>query len=281
VAPLAREAGARMRALGHEPQVETAEDAVCLFYVADARVAIRRTDSGFVVGADRRDAAGLIAEAESHPDRFSPNVLLRPIVQDRLFPTVAYVAGPNELAYQAQLGEAYRAFDLPAPLLWPRLSATLLDGAAARFLDKSGLALETLQAQDEAALNALLERQLPASLDAALQALDREAAQRLGEVRDGVGAVDPTLAGAADTTLTRIRDAVKTLHGKILQAAKRKDETLRRQFLRTRTLAFPGGAPQERVLGIAYFANRYGLTVGRRLISALPEDTSKHYVVVL
>ena len=68
---------------------------------------------------------------------------------------------------------------------------------------------------------------------------------------------------------------------KIIQAAKRKDDTLRRQFVRTRALAFPGGHPQERALNVAFFVNRYGLSIGQRLLETLPLDTGKHYVLVM
>jgi len=100
-------------------------------------------------------------------------------------------------------------------------------------------------------------------------------------LQEAVGQVDPTLAGAVDTTLRKLRDTASTLHSKIIQASKRKDETLRRQFLRTRALAFPGGAPQERAVSVAFFVNRYGPTLGDRLLDVLPLDTSKHYLIVL
>ena len=100
-------------------------------------------------------------EATEHPVGFSPNVLLRPIVQDTLFPTVCYVAGPNELAYLGQLRGVYEHFGVPMPLMYPRASATLVDSAALRFLNKYQLPLEALQPQDEAALNELLKAQIP------------------------------------------------------------------------------------------------------------------------
>ena len=96
-------------------------------------------------------------QATERPAGFSPNVLLRPIVQDTLFPTICYVAGPNELAYLGQLRGVYEHFGVPMPLMYPRATATLLDSAALRFLTKYKLPLEALQAQDEAALNELLE----------------------------------------------------------------------------------------------------------------------------
>jgi uncharacterized protein YllA (UPF0747 family) len=93
--------------------------------------------------------------------------------------------------------------------------------------------------------------------------------------------IDPTLAGAVDTTVDRMRDTLKTLHNKVIQAAKRKDDTLRRQFLRTRTLVFPDGQPQERALGAVFFVNRYGMALADRLVETIPTETDKHYVLAL
>ncbi len=281
-AELAREAGAAMSRMGHKPQVEPADDSVALFYVdATGRRPIKRKDKDFVVGNAVHTHSALRAEVQAHPERFSPNVLLRPIVQDRLFPTVCYVAGPSELAYQAQLGGIYREFHVEAPLPYSRSTATLLDSAAVRFLDRHEMPLETLHARDESALNHLLDSQLPPAIDTTLADLDREMAERAHTLRTAVVAVDPTLAGAVETTLQKMRETVKTLHTKIIQASKRKDETLRRQFYRTRALAFPDGTPQERALTVVFFVNRYGPTIGDRLLDVLPLDTSKHYIIAL
>ena len=124
--------------------------------------------------ASRSASAPTLAKHSStrrapHPERFSPNVLLRPIVQDALFPTVAYVAGPNELAYLGQLREVYEHFGLPMPLMYPRATATLVDSAAVRFINRYDVPLESLQRADEARLNELLEAQLPPAVDRALQ----------------------------------------------------------------------------------------------------------------
>ena len=119
-----------------------------------------RTDGSSSATSSIRPAT-LVEQAAEQPGGFSPNVLLRPIVQDTLFPTICYVAGPNELAYLGQLRGVYEHFGVPMPLMYPRASATLLDSAALRFLTKYKLPLEALQAQDEAALNALLQTQIP------------------------------------------------------------------------------------------------------------------------
>jgi bacillithiol biosynthesis cysteine-adding enzyme BshC len=279
---LAREAGRTMAGLGHAPQVEPADDAVAVFYLdGDGRRGIRARGDQYSVGDALRPAASLTKEALDHPERFSPNVLLRPIVQDRLFPTAAYVAGPAELAYQAQLLAVYREFGVEPPLLYSRTSATLLDGAAMRFLERSGLPLESLHGRDDAVLNKWLSSQLPAEIEQSIEETDRLVIERVNALKDAVASIDPTLTGAADTTRDKMRETLKTLHGKVVQAAKRKDDTLRRQFHRTRALAFPEGDPQERSLNVAFFVNRYGLGLGDRLVEALPVETDKHYVLTL
>jgi bacillithiol biosynthesis cysteine-adding enzyme BshC len=281
-AALARQAGEALAALGHPPQVQVADDAVAVFYSdADGRRAVRQHEDGLRIGESVRTKADVAAEIDAHPERFSPNVLLRPVVQDALFPTVCYVAGPAELAYQAQIGAVYQEHGVPAPLLYPRASVTLLDGAAARFFDRSGLPLEALQPQDDGALNRLLERELPADFDAAMTSAEQAVTERVEALKAIVAPIDPTLGGAVDTTIDRMRDTLKALQSKTVQAAKRKDETLRRQFAKTRTLTFPEGVPQERALNVAFFVNRYGLAVGARLLEALPIETDRHYLLVL
>jgi bacillithiol biosynthesis cysteine-adding enzyme BshC len=281
-ARLAREAGERMAAAGHSAQIVPGEDVVCVFRMDEGgRLPIRCRGTRVTVG--ERDVAleDLQTESDVHPERFSPNVLLRPIVQDTLFPTVCYVAGPSELAYHAQLGDVYEAFGVPAPMVACRASATLLDSAALRFFERNDLALEELQVQDESALNRLLARQMPASVEATFASIEQMLADAAPRLSEAAAAVDSTLAGAAETTVARMRETVKSLQGKILQASKKKDDTVRRQFIRTRALVFPDGEPQERLLSIAFFVNRYGPDLGTRLLEALPPAADAHYVLSL
>jgi bacillithiol biosynthesis cysteine-adding enzyme BshC len=281
-AALAHEAAAEMTRLGHQPQVEPGGDSVALFYLDEGgRQAIKRRDGSYAVGEDVRPAGALIDEVRSSPERFSPNVLLRPLVQDRLFPTVCYVSGPSELAYQAQLKRLYREFGLEVPLLYPRATATLLDSAALRFLDRHHLPLEALHAQDDSALNHVLESLLPPTIERALEDTGQDVARRAEALKQELARLDPTLAGAVDTTVARVQDVLKSLHHKIVHAAKRKDDTLRRQFHRTRNLAFPEGHQQERALNLIFALNRYGPTLGDRLLEVLPVDTGKHYLLTL
>ncbi len=275
---LAAEAGRELEARGYHAQVASHDDAVALFHLDGTREPIHRAPGGFTVGSTTRSADDLLKEVEQRPEAFSPNVLLRPVVQDSIFPTVAYVAGPNELAYLGQLKRVYDRFALPMPLMVQRANATLLDSTAMRFLRKTGLRFETLARNDEAELNRLLEQQLPPEVEAAWQDAEATVNRRMEALIEAVTLIDPTLQGAGRSALGRMKHDLETLHGKILQAAKRRDETLRRQFGHARALAFPGGEPQERAVGFVYFLNRYGPALVDRLLADLPLDAGHHWV---
>jgi len=97
----------------------------------------------------------------------------------------------------------------------------------------------------------------------------------------GIPALDPTLEGAAKSTLGRMQHDLQTLHAKMIQAAKRRDETLRRQFIHARALAFPGGHAQERTIGFVSFLNQYGSALVQRLDEELPIDMGRHWIVTI
>jgi len=286
---LAAEAGSALVKLGYHSQVVPAEGSLALFDLDGGRRGIRvatdegrgTRDEGFQIGDDVVSRDALLERSTAHPETLSPNVLLRPLVQDTLFPTICYVAGPNELAYLGQLRGVYESFGLPMPLVAPRATATILDAAGVRFLNRYKVPLESLVAQDERALNELLTAQLPPSVERAVHDAEAEIGARMDAIVRAVPAIDPTLEGAAKSTLGKIEHDMKNLRGKILQAAKRRDETLRRQFVHVRAQAFPGGSPQERTVGFVAFVNRYGPALVERLTAELPIDGGMHWIVTV
>jgi bacillithiol synthase len=281
-AKLAALAGTDLVARGYHSQVQAQDDnSLALFRLEGGRRAIRQQDGEFVVGDKNYPAAVLVQEANDRPSGFSPNVLLRPVVQDTIFPTVCYVAGPNELAYLGQLRGVYDHFGVPMPLMYPRATATLLDSTAVRFLTKYQLPLEALQAQDEAALNDLLHTQIPPAVEQSFTEAAHAIETQMTQLVQALPALDPTLEGAARSALGRMQHDLQTLHGKIIQAAKRRDETLRRQFMHARALAFPNGHAQERTIGFVSFLNQYGPALVERLNDQLPLDLGHHWIVTI
>jgi len=278
---LAALAGSDLIARGYHAQVHAQDESLALFHLDRGRRAIRQQDGRFVVGDESFLVSALLEQATTKPTGFSPNVLLRPIVQDTIFPTICYVAGPNELAYLGQLRGVYAHFGVPMPLMYPRATATLLDAAALRFLTKYHLPLEALQAQDEAALNELLRSQIPPLVEESLSDASRAIEAQMARTIEVIPTLDPTLEGAARSTLGRMQHDLQTLQGKIIQAAKRRHDTLRRQFMHARALAFPSGHAQERTIGFVSFLNQYGPALVERLDDELPLDLGRHWIVTI
>lgn len=278
---LASDAGARLEQLGYHAQVAASEHSAPLFLMNGAREAVRWTSERAVVGEQDMPMAELVALAASHPERFSPNVLLRPLVQDTIFPTICYVGGPAELAYLGQLKGVYAHFGVPMPLVMPRASASVVDSSTLRTLGKVDVAFAGYQRRDELTLNQLLERQLPPEIDRSFADATAAIVARLEALTAAASAVDSTLEGAAKSTLGKMQHDLQSLHGKVIQAAKRKDETLRRQFHRTQGQLFPNGQPQEREVGAVWLLNRYGPAAVDRLMDLLPLDHGHHWVLTI
>jgi bacillithiol biosynthesis cysteine-adding enzyme BshC len=280
-AELASIAGQALVAAGYHAQVTPHEGAISLFHLNGGREGIRFTGDRATIGDRDVSLHLLVKEAAEHPEHFSPNVLLRPIVQDTLFPTICYVAGPNELAYLGQLREVYKHFYVPMPLMYQRATATITDSATIRFLNKYSMPLEMLQPQGEAVLNQLLQEQLPPSVEQSITQAAHLIEERMAAIAAAVPQIDPTLEGTVKSTLGRMQHDLHTLHNKVIQAAKRRDDTLRRQFQRSQALTFPNGHPQERELGFVWFSNRYGPVLVDRLLEDLPLEMGSHWVLTV
>lgn len=217
--------------------------------------------------------------ADAPPERFSPNVVLRPLVQDTLLPTAAYVAGPGEAAYFAQLGPVYKRFGVPMPVIEPRLSLTIVEPGIAKVLDRYGLDLPDLAGD----LAPLWRRLALEESDFDLDAVFADARSRLRAAMDRLESValdvGGELEGAAGAARTAVEAAVDRLETKTVRVEKRRHETVRERLERAQAALWPGGALQERALGPLGVVARHGVGVLADLVEAAPLDASAHYVV--
>lgn len=208
--------------------------------------------------------------------QWSPNVLLRPAMQDTLLPTAAYIGGPAEVAYFAQAAAVYDTLGLPMPPVVPRISATVVEPRVSRIADKYGIELEDAFKGREH-----IRRKVVGALGDGdpFEAVRGAVQTQLETLRPRLEAVDVTLVGALDTALQKIGHQVETLKGKYVSAVARRDETLERHLALISNALFPDKKPQERVLNFASFFIRYGPDVTRRLTDSLRVDTHEHQVV--
>lgn len=226
-------------------------------------------------GRRRKWNPGAAGSGEASPlpptETLSAAVLLRPLVQDFLLPTAAYVGGPSELAYHAQIGGLYALHGLPRPLVLPRHQVAVLTAAHRRVLDRDGIAFDDLSTGDESALNRLAaDPEATAAIADARGALDAG----LDRVETALAALDPTLTAVTRKAKGRMLGALSDLESKALRSAKRRDEDRRRRFHRARAALFPAGVPQERRLSPLVFTNRYGPDFAGWLLDELLDPTA-------
>ena len=258
---LAMEAGERLLAAGYHQQVPVRPGFLNLFVVMEGerRALGVRNGTVEVRGLGRLmsidDAVRLL---ESKPDDWSPGALFRPVVQDALLPTAAYVAGPAEIAYHAQIVPSYAHFGVPRPVLLPRPSVTLVEPAQARALEAEGLGLTDLQGDPEAVVARWAKETYP-EVEAAFAHARETVERELKLVENALAAIDPTLRGAADAARGRALHPIGALHEKSLRALKKRDQGRADRLRRTRDALFPGGAFQERGLSLIGVLARHGL----------------------
>lgn len=260
---LAAEAGERLLAAGYHQQVPIRPGFLNLFLILESeRRALAAADGLVEVrGLGRKiPVAEAVRMLESDPGPWSAGVLLRPLTQDQILPTAAYIGGPAEIAYHAQIGPSYAHFGIPRPALVPRPSVTLVEPAQARALEAEGLELWDLQADPEVvALRWAREAhpRVEAAFGRTREAVERE----MAEVEEALAALDPTLRGAADSARGRVIHQIESLHEKSVRALKKKDQTRADRLRRTRDALLPGGSFQERGLGLISLLARYGTAV--------------------
>lgn len=278
---LAQDVGARLLAAGYHQQVPVRPGFLNLFVVMDGERRALGTQNGDVEvrGLGRRIPRG---EAErmlaQDPTPWSPGALLRPLAQDHLLPTAAYVGGPAEIAYHAQIGPSYGHFQIPRPVLVPRPGVTLLEPSQARVLETEGLSLTDMQADPEAIVRRWAHEAYPDVEDAFTRvraSLERD----MREVEEKLGALDPTLRAAADAARGRALHQIESFHEKSTRALKKRDQARADRLRRTRDALFPGGSFQERGLSTIGVFCRHGAAVVETIAAKIDPWAKGHQVI--
>ncbi len=239
------------------------------------------TDFTVRMTGERLAADALKSIAAGAPVRLSPDVVLRPVIQDALLPTVAYVGGPGETAYFAQLRGVYERFGVPMPLVVPRASLTLVEPAVRRIVNQLGVDVTELRGDPAGLLTRLaLARDAP-DLGDALAGAARDAEGALAAASAAVTALDSSLASAAGAALARTRKALDGLRRKAERVARRRHDDDAARIARARAALFPESGLQERVLSALGLYGRYGRALGWLVEGAIDLDARDHAVVDL
>ncbi|HHM23871.1 MAG TPA: bacillithiol biosynthesis cysteine-adding enzyme BshC, partial [Bacteroidetes bacterium] len=274
----------RLKQRGIRPQIDLHDHLLNLFYHAPERESLVLADDGKITAKNLGktfSVVELVSLLEEHPERFSPNVALRPLFQDTLFPTLAMVLGPSELHYFAQLTLAYREAGIPMPVAFPRASLTLIEPRAGRVLRKYSISLLDLFHERERLIELLAKKEVPDSLFSSLHAAKEMVASVWEKIARELAEFDPNLQKPAEIARGRSVGQFDFLEKKLTQAAKKRNEILRVQVEKLLNLVFPLGKPQERVYGILPYLARYGLGLVDALFSHTDIFATEHQVVEL
>jgi len=247
------------------------------------RKAVRVDEAGdqFVCGDDTYTREELLALLDSNPEMFSPNVVLRPIVQDTILPTAAYIAGPGEIAYFAQFRSIYEWAGVPMPIIYPRASVTVLEPKIQKILNQLELSIPDF----ENSLDKMIQSNVLASMDIDAEAIFSRAAQHLHDaintVAPAIESVDKSLVKTAEATRAGLMKEWYRLRDRVIKAEKRRHDQTHDKMRRTQANLFPSGGLQERLISPLYFANKYGLDFVTRLLHEIQLDTTEHQVILL
>ncbi len=270
--------------LEEEYHVQVKPRVLNLFYVDDGnRRGLEPIGNGFSLRGTKRK---LMPEQvrtilESKPESFSPNVVLRPVCQDYILPTGAYVAGPGEIAYFAQLKGVYRHFGVEMPPLFPRASATILERRIAKVLEKYQLTLSDAYGDFENIMKKALAAANPENIPGEFEKVTAEVKDAVDRLDPLLERVDPTLKGALDSTVSRMLHHLRHLEEKTTAAYRRKNEQVLQQTKKFQQSIFPNRDLQERVLNFTYFYNKYGEEFVEVLFRELPGYAKTHEVVTI
>jgi len=265
-------------AAGYHAQVHVENHTSFVFLLENGkRLALRRADREYVLNGRRFSTAELMDRAAS----LSPNALLRPVVQDTMLPTAAYVGGPAETAYLAQSAAIYRMILGRMPVPMPRLSFTLLDERSHKLLNRYGLLLSDFFHGQEGLRERISARLVPPVLSDTMRQTARSVEDALQGLKREMAGFDPTLRDGLERSERKIRYQLDKIERKAGLEALRRDARAERDAASLCGLIYPERHLQERLYSILPFLAKHGLDLVGRLYDSLVLDCPDHRLVVV
>jgi bacillithiol biosynthesis cysteine-adding enzyme BshC len=269
-----------LEAAGYHAQVKvTPSHTLCFYLENGARTPVRHHDGGFLIGERMVATAELLSETERCPERFSANVLLRPITQDYLLPTLCYIGGPAEIAYFAQIEAVYRKLAGRVTPILPRILATLIEPRIAKLLDRYQLSLSDLFAGPEKTRETVAARALPESILKSFDTAAEHLEKALAAIQAPLEKLDRTLVDAAENCGSKMRYQLQTMRDKAARAEARKNSEVIRHADELVTALYPNKELQEREVGAAYFLLKYGLGAVEQIKAAAQISCGEHQLI--
>jgi bacillithiol biosynthesis cysteine-adding enzyme BshC len=283
--------GIQLEGAGYHQQVKVDDSSVLLFTLRDgARTAIHQRpyqygEDEFAIGshgsAEKISQWELLKRIESAPGQFSPNVLLRPIIEDYLLPTLVYTGGAAETAYFAQVGAVYEQLLGRVTPIVPRYSATIVEPKTQRLLEKHGVTVTDVFEGYEPLRQKIAAKNVPEDLQAAFDTTRKSLDSNLGAIKEKLTALDRTLVDAAETSISKIQHQLEKLYSQAARAEAQKGALVTRHAEILSQALYPDRGLQERGIGGIYFVARYGRDLLHQIYDSIHTDCHDHQIVEL
>jgi bacillithiol biosynthesis cysteine-adding enzyme BshC len=267
---------------GYEPQLAVEPHQANLFlYEGDDRLLVERHGERFSTRRSSYTRDELLSLLERDPARFSANVVSRPLMQEHLFPTLAFIGGPGEVAYWAFFRQVFAELGYRLPIVLPRLSITLLEGAVERLLGQLGLTVETVLTGFADWKEEWLKRNEPDPLSRRFAETRQAILDLYRPLVEEVIQVDAGLRELAEKNVCRLLEQVDFLQERLRRSLIQREEVSYRRLMRVEAALLPEGVWQERKLSFFTFANKYGLSLLDRLVEAPFALDGTHQIIHL
>lgn len=255
----ALETSERLKQFNYSIQIELNQGILNLFYASPERQSIQLDGDNFTFKDFQQTypKQSLLELVKHEPHKFSPNVLLRPLFQDAILPTVAYVGGPGEIAYFAQLKYVYEHFQIPMPVLYPRKMVTILENKIEKILRKYEMDVLAIIQNYDKKINEIAKQQVPEVLYQLLSNVSQHMNKDFQAIRKEIFLFDPTLEKTTEITYGKLNQQIQFLEKKILQAARRRSEIGLKQLQNAKLNIHPQNKFQERMFNITPFLIKY------------------------
>jgi len=255
-----------VRAAGYSPALSSGQTGG-LYVIAPLGNRVRVTDS-----------LSHFPLVDEHPERYSPDVALRPLLADTLLPVIVSVLGPGEIAYHAMLKPLYHLFSLPQPIAFPRESFTVITRAEADLIMRFKTSVSAIlsgEFSSTEAKHALAPSELKKGFADARDAITADFAP----LSPLVEALDPSLVRSCEGTRAAVLRALAQLEDRTLRANLARQGLSLGALQQLRNSILPRGRLQERVFPLSHFINRHGATFVERLVSLAELDNFHHRVL--
>lgn len=215
---------------------------------------------------------------ENNPEKFSWNVVTRPICEDYLLPTVAYIAGPSEVSYFGQFRDVYKFYDIVMPVIYPRTSVTIIEGRVKNFMEKYNLKFNELF-DEKNILKKILRNNSEINSDEVFTDLKEELTGIFYKYEKILSGIDANQTESFAKRNKQFIDSLEIAKEKYINFQSKQNQIFSNQLSKVLLYIYPGGNLQERVLNITYFLNKYGSNLIEQLISKIKVDNFSHQLI--